>query len=158
MVGGIIISMKYLIFMLLVVLLIVSGFDFKYDPDYSVNITVYTHGTHKLWSYSVNNEAIKVIKYSTSDEKPKTIIDRKLTKKEQADLNGFMKKFPLNKLKKKYENKTIEGEIHYIFDITKDAYKKEIYVYFYTEKNLKKLSQEIDKLIPKDYQMWYGKE
>lgn len=147
-----------IVFLLFFVLIVISSFDFKYDPTYSVDITVYTHGTHKLWSYSVNNENIKVIKYPTNDEKPKTVLDRKLTKNEQTNLNSFMKKFPLNKLKAKYENKTVEGEIHYIFDITKDAYKKEIYVYFYTEKHLKKLSQEIDKLVPKDYQMWYGDE
>jgi len=140
-------NMKYLIFVLVVVLLLISGFDFKYDPTYTVNITVYTHGTHKLWSYSLNNEIVKVIKYSTNNEKPKTLLDRKLTKAEQKEIDKIMKKFPLKKMKTRYENKLVEGEIHSIYKININGLEKEIYVYFYKEKNLDKLMVMILKLM-----------
>ncbi|MBI5218853.1 MAG: hypothetical protein HY958_07980 [Bacteroidia bacterium] len=123
--------------------------------NFNITITEYTHGTYKIWSYFLSNDSIIVTKFSTNDLPPEIVVKRLLTEKEKNSFNDFIKRFPLASLKKEYSDDKVEGESHFIFDITISNQNKQIYVYFSAQKNLQDLSGKINQLIPEPYRIWY---
>lgn len=116
--------------------------------DYEITVSVYTHGTHKILFYRLTGEKILGIEYSTNREPEKVLGDRPLTEEEKARMISFLRIFPINDLKKEYANRDVEGEIHRVFDIRINNTRKEILVYFFNQRNIDELMDEILRLFP----------
>jgi len=118
---------------------------------FSVTLDIFTHGDYKIYMYKINESAIKAVKYSTNNEPPQTFVNRKLKKEETENMRNFLAVFPLDKLKKEYINRRVEGEIHSVYDIRIGRRHKKIMVYFYKQKDLCDLSKEISRLLPAEH-------
>jgi hypothetical protein len=84
------------------------------------------------------------------------IVKRKLTDKEKNNFSEFMCTFPLKDLNKSYDNDQVEGEMSYMFNIAVDGLKKDIFVYFRNQKNLKQLCNKIDDLLPQECKICFA--
>lgn len=76
---------------------------------------------------------------------------RKLTAKEKNELNTFLKDFPLNSLKDKYENEHVLDGTQIGFFIRIAKAQKNIFTSNVYQNDLGKLTDEIVKLLPYDY-------
>lgn len=128
------------------------------NVNYDVRVIINIFGNHKLWEYHLNNDSIVVTKYSTNADPAETPVNRELTEKEKKNFNDFMSAFPLKDLNNSYSNDQVEGEMSFMFHIVIDGLKKDIYVYFRSQKNLKQLCDKIDDLIPQECKIYFSSD
>ncbi|HPQ52527.1 MAG TPA: hypothetical protein PK253_04700 [Spirochaetota bacterium] len=123
-----------------IMLLVLSCYHPAASNDYTITLTIYTHGTHKLWTWSLDTDSILIIKHSTNNEPDKIILSRKLTAAEKENLQATIKTIPLASLKSAYINRQVQGEIHREFDIRIGSERKKITVYFMEVEPLEKIN------------------
>ena len=116
--------------------------------EYSADLYVFTHGTHKILTCKLNDEKVTVIKHSTNKEPDIIVADRVLTKKEKGDLAKFFSSFPLRELKKEYINEQVQGEIHREFKVCVNGRCRTACVYFMEVPPLEALVERFHFLVP----------
>ena len=122
--------------------------------EFSATISVVTHGTHKLTSYRLTNDEVRVIEFSTNAAPPKTVVDRPLSAAENERLQQFVRSFSLDGIKEKYQNERVEGEIHFEYELRLGKQTKNVYVYFRKPADLKGLNEQVNLLIPETHHLW----
>jgi hypothetical protein len=130
--------------------------SYSKNVNYDIKIIINIFGNHKLWEYHVKNDSIIVIKYSMNAKPAEKIVNRKLTDKEKKNFMDFMSIFPLKDLNNSYSNDLVEGEMSYMFNLSVGSLKKDIYVYFKSQKNLKQLCDKIDDLLPQECKIYFA--
>lgn len=123
--------------------------------SYSVIIDIYTKGTYKVYSNRIVNGEFEAIKYSTNNEPPQTIVKKDLTRNQAKEFEDYILSFPIDSLRDKYIDNTVEGEHHLQYSITIGEKHKDIYVYFKEQKDLKLLYEKLNEFIPAKERFWY---
>lgn len=123
----------------LCLLMFISCYNPETLHDSNVTLTVFTHGTHKLWTFSLTADSISIIKHSINIEPDTTIVSRKLTPSEKEKVHVLLRSIPLASLKNSYINEQVQGEIHREFDIRIGSKRKKITVYFMEVEPLEKI-------------------
>jgi len=132
-------------------LMLISCYNPETFNDSKVTLTIFTHGTHKLWTFSLSTDSILIIKHSINNKPDTTVVSRKLTLSEKENVYALFKSTPLASLKNSYINKQVEGEIHREFDIRIGSERKKITVYFMEVEPLEKIYKVISSFAELNY-------
>ena len=140
---------RWALFILALCITVINCTTMEMHPlVYDINVTVFTHGTHKLYYYRLTGDKILGVQYPHNQGPEKILVDRPLNDHEKLKFKTLFEGFPIKQLKNEYVNNQVEGEIHRVFDIKIRDEHKEIYVYFYEQKDIDGLMDEILKLMP----------
>ncbi len=124
--------------------------------DYTVTVKIFTHARLCLWTYRINASALSVIKHPTGGSGPgDKVVDHALTPVEKDRFGRFLAVFPIDSLKDRYSDPVVTGNRHYTFDIRIGDREKHVYVYYQSQKDLVRLTGEIDRLLPHQYRIYY---
>ncbi len=124
--------------------------------DYAVTIKIFTHARLCLWTYHINASALSVTRHPTGGSGPDDkVVNRTLTPAEKDRFGRFLSVFPIDSLKDRYSDPVVTGNTHYTFDIRIGAREKHVYVYYQSQKDLVRLTGEIDRIIPHRYRIYY---
>lgn len=131
-------------------------FSYAQAPiNYVIKRTDYVKSTYKTFTYELKNDSIIVMRYSTNNRPTKLLYSNVLNTEQKYKLTNVLKDFDLAKMQSKYIDENIDGEGHSVYDLTINQEFKNIYVYFGSEPNLKKLDAFIYEILPKDQNNWY---
>jgi hypothetical protein len=104
--------------------------------------------------YHFDNENLIIKKIKTLENENSSIIkNRRLNNKEQISIQYFLKTFPLNSFKDKYENYLIEDGEQKKIEIKINDTKKIIYISNFYQKDISNLINLLNQYIDKNFQM-----
>ena len=124
------------------------------SKPYSVVIDIFRKGTYKTYSYRMENNQFKAVKYRVNKE-PETIASKDLSHDEAKEFEQYIYSFPLENLEDSYTNQEVKGSYHLIYHITIGDKSKSIYVYFKHQNDLLELYKRLGEFIPENEKFSY---
>lgn len=126
------------------------------SKPYSVVIDIFRKGTYKTYSYRMENNQFKAVKYRVNKE-PETIASKDLSHDEAKEFEQYIYSFPLDSLEDSYTNEAIRGSYHLKYHITIGDKSKSVFVYFKRQNDLVELYNRLSEFIPENEKfLYYG--
>ncbi len=135
---------------------LVNGCLFSIKQKIKFNIDIWEYNSSMSYSiqYHFDNENLIIKKIKTLENENSSIIkNRRLNNKEQISIQYFLKTFPLNSFKDKYENYLIEDGEQKKIEIKINDTKKIIYISNFYQKDISNLINLLNQYIDKNFQM-----
>ncbi len=138
----------------LIIPLLLGSFGYVPKNDLTLTITIYNINNQKLRTYALDMTRISVVQHSLNGEPDRFLHQRNLNLKEIKKLDRFISRYFFDSLEKYYINEGVHGNTGMVYRIRLNRGMKDHYVYYARPAKVLELNRFINRLLPRQFQLW----